>query len=573
MRTVKAKLAASAATALTLTLASGTAADQYDPPASYYSGATGTGATLKSQLTTAMTAGHIQRSYGDFRSSAALHDANPDIGGWIYLCYNRWTVPAQWDAGSTWNREHVWPQSLQPGSASNSSRGNLGDPHALRPADPGTNSSRSNKPFGLDATTGPNRSLGTYYFTGDADKGDIARSLFYSDTRWTSLGIQLVNGTPGSNQMGSLSSLIAWHYLDTPDTFERRRNHVIFSQAENPFYYTNNRNAFVDNPEFVWSIYVDQFNDTQLSVATPNTDGSSTLDLEINTIVGQPLDPISFTIDKSGSDGTYYSVTPSAGLETDISGKHNAFPMLGFGAQSFTTQNVQISFPAGTTDAAGLSSETIIVDNRDVTTQGGMGVGANDADDIVTIDIGVYDMFEPSFALDTDTNSITVDLGTITTSGGSTSTQIHFYNLAGSLGAPYDAQLISSSGDTDELSVTQNAAEDVSDANPVAIDAVLDAETAGEFSATYTFSTSAAASLFTSPISAETLTINLTGEVVESDCLADFSEPFGELDFFDISAFLSALTNEEPRADLVQDGSYDFFDISMFLDLYSQGCP
>ncbi len=573
MRTVTTMFAAGAATALTLSLASGAAADQWDPPVSYYSGATGTGATLKAQLTTAMTVGHIQRSYGDFRSSAALSDANPDIGGWIYLCYNRWTVPAQWDAGATWNREHVWPQSLQPGSASNSSRGNLGDPHALRPADPSTNSSRGNKPFGLDATTGPNRSLGTYYFVGDDDKGDIARSLFYSDTRWSSLGIQLVNGTPGANQMGSLSSLIAWHYLDTPDDFERRRNHVIYSQAENPFYYTNNRNAYTDNPEFVWSVYVDQMNDTQLAVATPGADGASALDLEVNAIVGQTLDPVTFTIDKSGSDGTYYSVTPSAGIETSVSGKHNAFPMLGFGAQSFTTQDVQISFPAGTTDTAGLSTEIVVVDNRDVTTQGGMGVGANDADDVVTIDIGVYDMFDASLEPGADTETITVDLGTVTTVSGGTSTQIVFYNLAGTFGAPYDAQLISMSGDTAALIVDQNSADDVADSSPVAIDAVLSADTAGDFSATYTFSTSAAASLFASPVAGETLTITLTGQVVESDCPADFSEPFGELDFFDISAFLTALMNEDPRADLVDDGSYDFFDISTFLDLYAQGCP
>ena len=36
-------------------------ADPYGPPAGYYSGATGTGATLKTQLTSAMSAGRFGR--------------------------------------------------------------------------------------------------------------------------------------------------------------------------------------------------------------------------------------------------------------------------------------------------------------------------------------------------------------------------------------------------------------------------------------------------------------------------------------------------------------------------------
>ncbi len=573
MQITKSVFAAGAASAILLTLVSGATADQWDPPASYYNAATGTGATLKSQLTTVMTVGHIQRSYGDFRFSAALSDAHPTTPGSIFLCYNRWTVPATWNSGSTWNREHVWPQSLQPGSASNSSRGNLGDPHALRPCDPSTNSSRGNKPFGLDATTGSNRSLGTYYFTGDTDRGDIARSLFYSDTRWSSLGLQLVNGTPGSNQMGSLSALLAWHYLDAPDDFERRRNHVIYAQSENPVYYTNNRNAYIDNPEFVWSIYVDQMNDTQLTVDTPNTDGSSDLTIEVNALVGDALSDVSFTINKAGSDGTYYSVTPSAGLETSISGKHNVFPMFGFGAQSFTTQAVDVSFATGATDTAGLSTETVVIDNRDITTLGGAGVGANDGDDTVTIELAVYNMYNASLESGTDTNSVSIDLGQIALGAGDATSQIVFANVAGMLAAPFDAVLDSSTGDTGAFMLSSTMVEAVESGSDLSIDIALSDDTLGTYSVSYTFATSTAAMLFDTPVSGETLTVNVTGEVVAATCIPDFSAPFGELDFFDISAFLNALTNEDPSADLVQDGSFDFFDISMFLDLYAQGCP
>jgi len=59
-----------------------------------------------------------------------------------------------------------------------------------------------------------------------------------------------------------------------------------------------------------------------------------------------------------------------------------------------------------------------------------------------------------------------------------------------------------------------------------------------------------------------------------SPCNAvDYSEPFGELNFFDVSAFLAAFTNGSGEADLAYDGELNFFDVSSFLSLFSQGCP
>ncbi|MBO6513826.1 MAG: hypothetical protein JJ974_07685 [Phycisphaerales bacterium] len=59
--------------------------------------------------------------------------------------------------------------------------------------------------------------------------------------------------------------------------------------------------------------------------------------------------------------------------------------------------------------------------------------------------------------------------------------------------------------------------------------------------------------------------------------VADLCEPDlnmdGQLDFFDISAFLSAYANMDPVADFNNDSSFDFFDISAFLTAYSAGCP
>jgi hypothetical protein len=55
-------------------------------------------------------------------------------------------------------------------------------------------------------------------------------------------------------------------------------------------------------------------------------------------------------------------------------------------------------------------------------------------------------------------------------------------------------------------------------------------------------------------------------------CPADFTGD-NQLDFFDLSAFLTALGNEDPSADLSPDDQYDFFDVSAYLTLYQQGCP
>lgn len=48
---------------------------------------------------------------------------------------------------------------------------------------------------------------------------------------------------------------------------------------------------------------------------------------------------------------------------------------------------------------------------------------------------------------------------------------------------------------------------------------------------------------------------------------ADIALPYGELNFFDVSAFIGS------APDLDGDGMFNFFDVSQFLSLYSMGCP
>ncbi|MEM9373792.1 MAG: GC-type dockerin domain-anchored protein, partial [Planctomycetota bacterium] len=55
---------------------------------------------------------------------------------------------------------------------------------------------------------------------------------------------------------------------------------------------------------------------------------------------------------------------------------------------------------------------------------------------------------------------------------------------------------------------------------------------------------------------------------------ADVAEPFGTLNFFDISAFIGLYNAGDPAADLAAPfGSLNFFDISEYIAIYNAGCP
>lgn len=58
----------------------------------------------------------------------------------------------------------------------------------------------------------------------------------------------------------------------------------------------------------------------------------------------------------------------------------------------------------------------------------------------------------------------------------------------------------------------------------------------------------------------------------ENPCPADLTGD-GVLNFFDVSAFLSAYTANDPVADFTDDGVWNFFDVSAFLGAFADGCP
>jgi CxxC motif-containing protein (DUF1111 family) len=58
----------------------------------------------------------------------------------------------------------------------------------------------------------------------------------------------------------------------------------------------------------------------------------------------------------------------------------------------------------------------------------------------------------------------------------------------------------------------------------------------------------------------------------EPQCIADFTGD-GQLNFLDVSAFLSAFGSQDPIADITGDTQFNFLDVSAFLTEFGKGCP
>lgn len=55
---------------------------------------------------------------------------------------------------------------------------------------------------------------------------------------------------------------------------------------------------------------------------------------------------------------------------------------------------------------------------------------------------------------------------------------------------------------------------------------------------------------------------------------ADLAEPYGTLNFFDVTGFLAAFNTQDPAADLAAPfGTLNFFDVTAFLGVFNAGCP
>ena len=191
---------------------------------------------LYAALKTLMKNAHKKEtSYGGTRDLYKYTDCVNSNFNKISSFYSGKELNGKWDSGSTWNREHTWPNSKGLGGNDEN------DIMMLRPTWVSENSSRGNTAYGQN---------GSYY---DPDRegggkvhlrGDCARIVLYVYVRWGNTSYMWGS----SGVMESLDVLLKWMEEDPVDTWEMGRNDAVQS-------ITGTRNVFVDYPEFAWLLF------------------------------------------------------------------------------------------------------------------------------------------------------------------------------------------------------------------------------------------------------------------------------------------------------------------------------
>ncbi|WP_030980082.1 endonuclease I family protein [Streptomyces sp. NRRL S-1824] len=224
----------------------------------YYQDALGkTGTQLKSALHSIISV-QTKISYSQVWDALKNTDQDPANASNVILLYTGRSDPKSDNGGAVgqWNREHVWAKSH---GDFGTSTGPGTDIHHLRPEDVTVNSIRGNKDFD-NGGTAVSGAAGNYtdsdsFEPRDAVKGDVARMILYMAVRYEGDDAfadlepndRVDNGS--APNIGRLSVLKQWSQEDPPDSFEERRNDVIFDQ------YQHNRNPFIDHPEWVEAIW------------------------------------------------------------------------------------------------------------------------------------------------------------------------------------------------------------------------------------------------------------------------------------------------------------------------------
>jgi len=124
-------------------------------------------------------------------------------------------------------------------------------------------------------------------------RGDVARAILYLDVRYEGLGGEpdliatddvalIVASATGSNEpiayMGLLTTLRLWHAEDPPDAKERHRNDVVYI-------YQQNRNPFIDYPEWVEMLFGDP-------TAAPDLPPAWAARVQIAGVAPNPFNPV-----------------------------------------------------------------------------------------------------------------------------------------------------------------------------------------------------------------------------------------------------------------------------------------
>ena len=269
-------------------------------PSGYYNSATGSGYTLKSQLKTIIdnvndnngqSFHDINVTYSQLWNLFENSDVRDDGKVWdVYsncdFVFGEVEDGGDQDNGSggnsecdKFNREHTFPQSwyddgshpmkadafhvLPSDKKVNSIRGNL----AFSEVDVPNYTSQNGSKRGTSSIVGPTSNV---FEPVDEFKGDIARGFFYVATRYEDeIGTWENNDSNGDSMLDgsgdkvfetwAIQMLYNWHINDPVSQKEIDRNNVIFNHQ-------NNRNPFIDHPEYVQNIWGTVLSETNYSL-------------------------------------------------------------------------------------------------------------------------------------------------------------------------------------------------------------------------------------------------------------------------------------------------------------------
>lgn len=239
------------------------------------------GKALLNELATISQKNHTYyTSYGELRYNYAP-DQDPNNSANLLDFYSKISINAAWDGGTTWNREHVWPQSLSGGLYGTTGAG--ADIHHIRPTISSINSSRGNQlftDFDMIKANGSEKKYngtlvaytnGDYWEPIDDVKGDTARIVLYMYMHYSNEldanksfsyagNLRLTNIVYSDSGLdGALEILATWNKMDPVDAFEANRNEECASV-------THVRNPFIDHPEFVDLIWPTNASDSTYKV-------------------------------------------------------------------------------------------------------------------------------------------------------------------------------------------------------------------------------------------------------------------------------------------------------------------
>ena len=196
-------------------------------------------------------------SYESAKTMLQYTDEHPTQKGYLYGAYDGDLIPAKWDQGASWNREHVWACAHMKlnGDArpSESTKSHATDLHNLRVACQPSNGKHSDLYYDELTNTNafyPNIAsglVGYHAYEGDF-RGDTARILFYMYVRYEGLNLTSDINNIDDVSMGNLTTLLLWNELDPVDEFETQRNNRIYE-------YQGNRNPFIDYPSIANVIF------------------------------------------------------------------------------------------------------------------------------------------------------------------------------------------------------------------------------------------------------------------------------------------------------------------------------